>query len=388
MSSKANVTRLKGKGWFANECNKIYVCGSVEGHGFKRKSTGMEANPKNIAYIKKNHRDVLLQILNKDTVTVNSDFKSFGRSVVEAGAKTVGKDGKLRKAGRGELDQRNALSKFENHLLPFFKEYALEEIRAMHVEVWQEKLLLDYSTSTVSKCRNLLREILHKACANDLIMKNPVDYADKVHVEFVKQEAYTVDEARTLMTKAIGWMHTYLNVAFTTGMRTGELMALMWDDVDFENSCIYLQRSVTKGRMTIGSAGGKNHKRVVYVMPPVLEILKTAKEESNCKWLFPSRKGSYFRESKSIVKNHFQPLLEKLEVPYKTLYATRHTFSSVASNLRVDTELMNGMVGNSLSVRDEHYVTFEMTAERAKEAQGHLAPVNNAFFAEIKEEVK
>lgn len=388
MSSKANATRLKGKGWFVNECDVVYVQGSVEGHGFKRKSTGMEANPKNIAYIKKNHRDVLLHILNKDTVTVNSDFKSFGLSVVEAGATKISKSGKIVKRGRGELDQRNALSKFENHLLPFFKGYALEEIKAMHVEVWQKELLSQYSTSTVSKCRNLLREILHKACANDLIIKNPVDYADKIHVEFEKQEAYTVDEARTLMAKSTGWLHTYLNVAFTTGMRTGELMALMWEDVDFENSCIYLQRSVTKGRMTLGNAGGKNHKRVVYVMPPVLEVLRSAKNESSCKWLFPSRKGSYFRESKSIVKNHFKPLLKKLGVTYKTLYATRHTFSSVAANLRVDTELMNGMVGNSLSVRDEHYVTFEMTAQRAKEAQGHLDPVNNAFFAEKKEEVK
>ena len=216
MSSKANE-RVKGKGWFVNNNGIIYVQGTVEGMPFRRKSTGMRDTPRNIAYIKKNHREVLLKLMHKDKNSVAEDFVSVGRSVVEAGAKN-----------RSELNQRDALSKFHTYLVPFFKEYALADIRAMHVEAWQELLLKSKSSSTVSKCKNLLRAIMHKACANDLIVKNPVEYADKIRVEHVQQVAYTVDEARLMMNESQGFIKLYLNVAFTTGMRTGDLMALMW----------------------------------------------------------------------------------------------------------------------------------------------------------------
>lgn len=379
MSSKANAknTRLKGKGWFVAENNVIYLQGTVEGHGFKRKSWGREATKPNLAYIKKNYRDVLLQLLDKDAEHIRSDFESFGRKVVEDGAKA-----------RSEHNQRDLLSKFERFVVPYFKKYDLGDIKAMHIEAWQEELLQDYSTSTVSKCKSLLRMIMHKACANDIIMKNPVEYADKFSLEFKKKEPYAIEDAKKLMKESKGWMHTYLNLAFTTGMRTGELMGLMWDDVDFDYSCIYLQRSVSKGHITIGSSGGKNHYRVVPVLPAVLEILRQAKEEANCKWLFPTRKLSYFRESKTIVKSHFKPLLEKLGIEYKTLYATRHTFSSIATNLGVKDRELDDMMGNSETVRNKHYNTFEMNASRSEGSLDALSPVNNAFFNEKKAEVK
>ena len=104
--------------------------------------------------------------------------------------------------------------------------------------------------------------------------------------------------------------------------------------------------------------------------------------------MFPNRTGSYFKESKTIVKYHFQPLLDRLEIKYISLYATRHTFSTITDNLRVHPEFINSMAGNSEKVRQDHYVTFEMTRERQNEAQTHLEPVNNVFFDYIRAEAK
>ena len=165
-------------------------------------------------------------------------------------------------------------------------------------------------------------------------------------------------------------------------------MALRWEDIDEEYSCICLQRSVSKGHMTIGNAGKKNHSRVVPLMPQVLKILLDAKAQSTSPWIFPSRTGSYYKESKAITKAHFKPLLEKLGIEYITLYATRHTFSSIADNHRMDSRAIDKMAGNSKEVREKHYNTFAMTKERATEAQRSLTPINNVFFLDEKAEVK
>ncbi|DAB40304.1 MAG TPA: hypothetical protein CFH81_08905 [Sulfurovum sp. UBA12169] len=386
-SNASNATRQKGKGWFVNECGVIYVQGSINGK-FVRKSTGMKSTSGNITYIKKNYRDVLLNIINENKVTTGTSFEEFGRKVIEDGAKKV-VNGRESKRGRGELAQRDALSKFDNYLLPFFREYALDEIKAMHIETWLVGILRHKSTSTANKCKNLLNEIMHKACGNDIIVKNPVEYVEKIEVEYEKQQAYSIGDTLKMMRESNGWMHTYLNLAFTTGMRTGELLALMWEDVDWEYSCIYLKRSVSKGRIRIGSTGKKNHYRIVPILPEVLKILKSAHENNaKSKWIFPNQKDSFYKESKDVVKYHFKPLLKKLKIAYISLYATRHTFATIADNARVDSATLDKMIGNSEKVRQDHYVTFAMTKERAEEAQSNLTPVNNILFSNMKVETK
>lgn len=56
------------------------------------------------------------------------------------------------------------------------------------------------SDSSLAQCRGMLYQIFNKAAANDLIIKNPVAYADKMRKRPPqKKEAFTADEVRFLM---------------------------------------------------------------------------------------------------------------------------------------------------------------------------------------------
>jgi len=39
-------------------------------------------------------------------------------------------------------------------------------------------------------------------------------------------------------------MEAFLNLALATGMRLGELLGLRWNDVDFENKTVSIQRTI------------------------------------------------------------------------------------------------------------------------------------------------
>lgn len=41
-------------------------------------------------------------------------------------------------------------------------------------------------------------------------------------------------------------MEALLIVALTTGMRRGELVALRWSDIDFEQAVVYVRRTLTR----------------------------------------------------------------------------------------------------------------------------------------------
>jgi acylphosphatase len=156
--------------------NVIYVLGTVDGR-FYRKSTKKEATKLNIAWIKKNHRDVLLQLIDKDKEklmpTKKTDLESFGTMVLETSAR----------GRRSANSQKCKIGNFKNHILPYFENYSLNDIKTTDVEVWQNKLLEKYSTSTVKKCRDILNLIFKKAQADDLVNKNYVEFVDNIAVE-------------------------------------------------------------------------------------------------------------------------------------------------------------------------------------------------------------
>jgi len=352
---------MKGSGGYKVRNNKIYVYGAVEGKRY-RMSTGKEATPINLNWIKKNYWSVLLKLIDKkqQAETHSLKLEKFCIEVVE-----------LSSHKRDAATQKDYISKINRMIVPYFKSYNLEDIKVFDIEKWQNSLLEKYSTTTVRRARNILSMVLKKAVANDIISKNPVEYADNILVVHDKQEPYSIDEMSEILKASTGWLRVFLHLAFTTGMRPGELMALQWDDIDFEKRVIYLKRSISKGIIKADTLT-KNHNRLVVVADFMLDMLKEYKTKSKNEWVFTSRLGTPYSESKAIINKHFKPLLEKIKVPYKTLKATRHTYISIMRNAGVDNDFILEIVGHSKEVSDKHYYTASVNDQK-------IAAVNNVF---------
>ncbi len=352
---------MKGNGGYSIRNNIIYVFGVVDGKRY-RISTGKEDNPKNINWIKKNHWSVLLKHIDKkaNENKLSLNLKEFSKEVIE-----------LTSHKRDALTQKDYISKINRMIIPYFRSYNLEDIKPFDIEKWQNQLLQKYSTTTVRRARNIFSMILKKAIANDMLSKNPIEYADNILVQHEKQEPYTIEEMTKIMKYSTGWLKVFLYVAFTTGMRPGELMGLQWNDIDFSKKVIHLQRSITKGVIKTDTLT-KNHNRIVIVPDFVLELLQEHQESSRSEWVFVSRLNKPFTESKGIANKHFKPLLDELHIQYKGLKATRHTYVSIMRNDGVDIELILEITGHSKEVSDKHYYTATINDKK-------LQAVNNCF---------
>ena len=93
----------------------------------------------------------------------------------------------------------------------------------------------------------VLRKIFRYAFEDEVIMRNPVDLISLPKSPMPDIEPLTVEEANYLLEHANGWYRNYLAMAFYTGMRVGELLALKWSDVDFNKRKIHVRRSISKG---------------------------------------------------------------------------------------------------------------------------------------------
>lgn len=339
------------KGYYINKYNIIEVQGTVNGI-FYRKSTRKKATKDNLTYIKKHHYDVLLKLCNA-LVIHKTSLESFGTMVLQntAHKRSVGQ-------------QKDVIGKFNNHILPTFKNFALSDVKVSDVENWQMKLIEKLSSGSVKKCREILNLIFRKAFADDKIDKNYVQLADNVQVTHKKKEPYNTLELTQMLENSTGWFHMYLLLSISTGLRVGEVTALQWKDIDLAEGFIYLKRSISNSLIvdeTSRTNRTKNHHRTIPLDTRALEALKSYSEKKpDNEWLFVNTRGSNYKDGKSINKCYWKPLLKTLGIKDKCMSALRHSFISIMKNNGTSDSWIKSVIGHSQSskVMDDFYFTF------------------------------
>ncbi len=125
--------------------------------------------------------------------------------------------------------------------------------------------------------------------------------------EAKKIEPFNLEEVKNLIENAPSLrLKAFLTMAFLTGLRTGEQLALLWSDIDFENKKINIDKSLNlSGEIT--SPKNKPSIREVDLLEPVEKILKELKasEPANKKMIFlsvPKRTQDFQRAFKALLK--------------------------------------------------------------------------------------
>lgn len=123
-----------------------------------------------------------------------------------------------------------------------------------------------------------------------MILKNPVTKAVKYNIgkEPKKVRALSIEEQKKFLEVAKN-SSNYNQFAFLlqTGLRTGELIALKWSDIDFQKRVIHIHRSMeyrySVGEWRIGEPKSKSGYRDV----PLIKVINMKFKE----FVFLCRKG-------------------------------------------------------------------------------------------------
>jgi integrase len=96
--------------------------------------------------------------------------------------------------------------------------------------------------------------VLHRAFVQavrwNLIARNPCDGATAPKPERSEMHPLTADQATALLTSTRDHpSHALYALAVSTGMRIGELMALRWQEVDFEGERLFVRRALQRQRV-------------------------------------------------------------------------------------------------------------------------------------------
>ncbi len=230
-----------------------------------------------------------------------------------------------------------------------------------------------YKKNTLISLNALLKSFLKFCESERFINQNPYYTITLKNAQEAKAiDPFSLEEIKALIENAPSLrLKAFLTVAFFTGMRTGEQLALLWSDIDFENKKIYIDKSLNlSGAIT--SPKNKPSIREVDLLEPVEKILKELKESE------PAHKKMIFLsvpKRTQVFQQMFKKLLKALNLKDRKLYTTRHTFASLMLSQGEEAMWVSKTLGhkdlNTTYKTYSHYIP-QQEKERAKFIKGIL----------------
>ena len=237
----------------------------------------------------------------------------------------------------------------------------LADIKAMDIEQFLRGLRKEgRSDSALAQCRGMLFQIFKKAVANDYLMKNPVEFAEKMRKGPPKRkEAFTADEVRYLMENLpenkIGWS---IRLLLATGMRSQELLGLEPRHIAKDGSSITIEQALVKikGSVAIGTPKSYDSYRTIPI-PPMVQYCARLLRDTEDKFVWNSPKKADQPCNPSYFSDLFRKTLESIGgVRVLTPHSCRHTYVSQLQALGVSVETIQSIVGHADMDMTRHYL--------------------------------
>lgn len=118
-----------------------------------------------------------------------------------------------------------------------------DEIRTAEVEAWQSDLMESMSIASTNHHLQLLRAILLRGVTNRRLGRGDVPVMKLENPNNRRVRYLTDAEESRIMAELPGRLRSLAIVAIHTGMRKGELLNLMWGDIDFMSGTIQVREA-------------------------------------------------------------------------------------------------------------------------------------------------
>ena len=136
---------------------------------------------------------------------------------------------------------------YQNYIKHHLGKIKLTDMRGSDIDkVYQEMVKKGLSQSTIDLCHVIIKSSLKQAVKKDLILGNPDDKADVPKLD--KNDEMRVltleEQVQFLIYAKSNIYYKAFKFAINTGLRSGELRGLTWDNIDFNKHLLYVKSTL------------------------------------------------------------------------------------------------------------------------------------------------
>lgn len=213
--------------------------------------------------------------------------------------------------------------------------HSMADLRRAHVREWCEKQTC--GNKRLSNIQSVLRTALDEAVHDDVIevnimagwkyaRKQPPRVEDDVDPFGVEEQTAILDACTNPQGRNL------LQFAFWSGLRTSELCALEWGDIDWTRGIINVRRAFTQAAEEPEEPKTKRGAREVKLLAQARAALQAQKAHTLLRGrqvFMNPRTGEPWAGDQPIRKTLWTGTLERAGVRYRRPYQTRHTYASM-----------------------------------------------------------
>jgi len=245
-------------------------------------------------------------------------------------------------------------------------------LRPEHLQhFYNEKAQQGLSARTVRYCHTLLYGALVQAEKNQLIARNVSTLTELPREARKEMRTLTLDQVTAKLLPAIAQDRLFAAIflAFGTGLRLGELLALRWKDIDFKAGTLQVRQTLVRVKNHHAPAG-EGRTRLLIQEPKTQHSRRTVPIPEECLAALHQHKARQAEEKlrlgpayqdhglvfcrpdgapmapEMFVKS-FERLIAQAGLPPIRFHDTRHTFATLMLELGESPKTVQTMLGHS-----------------------------------------
>ncbi len=283
-----------------------------------------------------------------------------------------------------ETTQEQYTNFLEKHLIPNIGDIPLDKLTSLRLQ----KLYQDLRTSgrviqnnvecsglspkTVRSIHMVLHSALEQAVKEGLIKKNPTDGCNPPKLERKEMKVIQPEQIGAYLQAAANRnVLPMFYLELTSGLRRGELLALLWTDLDLEKKSISVCKSVrgSQGELKVSAPKTRHSIRTVVIPRQTVDLLI---QEHNLHpdnpYMFPSPVTGTMYHPDTAGRIHCK-LLKEAGIEPVRFHDLRHTFVTLALQNGVDIKTLSGMLGHyssGFTLDTYTHITDKMQQEAAE----------------------
>lgn len=248
------------------------------------------------------------------------------------------------------------------------------------------------SEGTVKRVRTALSPIFSTAVKKELISRNPVMHATNpkdaepkehpfLNAEQCKELLRLIDKDEKITNPQVP---RFIKMLLFTGMRSGELAALHWSEVDMDNAVLEVKYNLYRvnKEYKLSTPKTKSSARIISLPPQVLTILEEQKawqdeqrRKVGNKWIdrgsvFCGMYGEYI--SRTYVNTELREFVKRNNLPKIHVHDLRHANASLLINMGVPVKVISEHLGHS-DTRTTENIYAHVFAETMSKASSAIS---------------